>query len=374
MGQKIYMTGDTHFGLSAAHNLNKWMKIQFGYFYDQFIPYLEKHVKEGDILIHGGDLFDDRSNIPIIILNKVEQLLIDLGKILPVHIIVGNHDLYNRVDTSVNTPKLFRHIPNVNIYEKPHVLYRNDKKIVLIPWVERRVDLIKEIQSNQGDYLFCHSDLNGCRMHLSSIAHRNKDKIDVQEFSGYDRVFSSHIHIRQVEQNFEFIGAPYQMDRNDYNDRKGMTILDIETGKTEFIENTISPTFKRFKIEKDGDLLLLEQLDTDKHYVDLEINNSVLIGKKKNRKILEEALSKKKFTSIDYINDLIKKSNDEDSMEMKNVEIDLDNLKIDEFDKTIIDYTSNQIYSTEEQKKGVLDELNTLFTIYNKEYKFKSDN
>lgn len=368
---KAYLSTDWHMGIYPL-NLNKWLKIQSDYFFKEMIPYIKETKEEGDIFIMMGDLFDSRSNIPILVLNKAEEILLELSKVIPVHLIVGNHDLWNKGDNSINSPKVFNWIPNVTTYDNTGILEIGSKKLILIPWVEKRDNLIKEIQNNQGDYLFCHSDLNGCRMHLSSIAHRNKDKITIEEFSGYSRVFSGHIHIRQVEQNFEFIGAPYQMDRNDYNDTKGMTILNIETGETEFIENTISPTFKKFKIEKDGDLLLLDQLDTNKHYVDLEINNSVLIGKRKNRKILEEALSKKKFTSIDYINDLVKKTNDEE-VEMKDVEIDLDNLKIDEFDKTIIEYTSNQEYNTDDHKNGVLNELNTLFKIYDKEYKFKSD-
>jgi hypothetical protein len=37
--------------------------------------------------------------------------------------------------------------------------------------------------------------------------------INIKEFSG-------HIHIRQVNKNFTFIGSLWQMDRNDYNDQK----------------------------------------------------------------------------------------------------------------------------------------------------------
>ena len=207
---------------------------------------------------------------------------------------------------------------------------------------------------------------------FSSIAHRNKSKIDVNAFNDYTKVYSGHIHIRQIQNNFEFIGAPYQMDRNDYHDKKGLTILDLETGETKFIENITSPTFKKVKIEEDGDLLLLENLNCDKYFIDLEINNSVLIGKRKNRKILEEVLGKKKFSSIDYINDLLKKDT-EDNENLEDINLDLDDIKLDNFDKTIIKYTELQEYEEETQKKGVMSELNKILNIYNKEYKFKSD-
>jgi DNA repair exonuclease SbcCD nuclease subunit len=368
---KAYIITDTHFGVYSSHELRKWMNIQFNYFYKELIPFLIDNVKEGDILIHMGDLFDNRNAVPIIVQNKVEELLLEISNILPIHLIVGNHDLYNKGDTSVNLPKLFRHINNINVYEKTHILDKDGKKLVLMPWVEYKKDMIKEIDNNPGDYLFCHSDLNGCRMHLNSIAHRNKDKIDVDNFSKYKRVFSGHIHIRQVQKNFEFIGAPYQMDRNDYNDKKGITILDLDTGDTKFIENKLSPTFKKFKVENDGDLLLLEHLNTDKHFVDIEINNSVLIGKRKNRKILEEQLGKKNFSSVEYINDIIKKKREEEKVNLKEIEIGSGGNDITDMIK---EFTSEQDYENTKIKKGVTDVLNDIIYIYEKEHKFKGKN
>ena len=209
-------------------------------------------------------------------------------------------------------------------------------------------------------------------MHLSSIAHRNKFKIDINHFNDYTKVFSGHIHIRQVQNNFEFIGAPYHMDRNDYDDIKGLTILDLETEETTFVENIVSPTFKRVKIKEDGDLLLLDHLNCDKHFVDLEINNSVLIGKRKNRKILEEVLGKKKFASVDYVNDLLK-IDDENNKKLMDMDIDMDDIKVDDFDEIILNYTTLQEYTDDLHKDGTLLELNKILKIYNKTHKFKKD-
>lgn len=365
------MITDTHFGRSPL-SLDKWIKIQFDYFHKQLIPYLIKNVKEGDILIHCGDLFDNRTSVPIIIHNKVEDLLLKLGEILPVHLIVGNHDLYNKGDNTINSPRIYNWLPNVNIYQDTTTIEIDGSKLVLMPWVEKKDDMIEEIKNNPGDYLFCHSDLNGCKMHLSSIAHRNKFKIDVNQFNDYKKVYSGHIHIRQIQNNFEFIGAPYQMDRNDYNDTKGLTVLNLDTGETEFVENTISPTFKRVQIKEDGDLLLLDHMDCDKHFIDLEINNSVLIGKRKNRKILEEVLGKKKFTSVEYINDLIK-TDDGLNEKLNNIDINLDDIKVDDFGDIILNYTSSQDFKDDIHKDGTLSELKKILKIYEKEYKFKGE-
>jgi len=353
------MITDTHFGIKPL-DLKKWMNIQFDFFYKQFIPYLREHAREGDVLIHGGDLFDNRTSIPIIVQNKVEELLIEISKILPIHIIVGNHDNWNKGDNSINSPKLFRHLSGVHVYEKTTKLTIDGKDIVLMPWVEYKNNMIEEIKNNDGDYLICHSDLNGCKMHLSSVANRNKNKIEVEEFKKYKRVFSGHIHIRQVKRNFEFIGSPYQMDRNDYDDKKGFTILDLETEKTQFVENKTSPTFKRFKIETDGDILLLEHLNTKKHFVDLQINNSVLVGKRKNRKLLETHLSNKNFSSVEYNNDLKKDTKEEQKLQ----EVKIDDVKIDDFGKLLIDYTDNQDFESKEFKEGLKKELKEIILVH----------
>ena len=367
---KIFMSSDWHFGVYPLQ-LNKWLNNQLEYFHKEMIPYLKSNVEEGDIFIMLGDLFDSRTSVPILVHNKVEDLLVEISKILPLHIIVGNHDLWNRKDTTVNSPKSFNWIPNVNIYNNTHTIDYNGKKLVLMPWVEKKVDMISEIKTNPGDYLFCHSDLNGCRMHLSSVAHRNPDKIEVDSFSGYNRVFSGHIHIRQVQKNFEFIGAPYQMDRNDYGDKKGMTILYPETGETKFIKNTISPEFKKFTVENDGDLLLLDTLDTSKNFVDLTIKNSTIVGNRKNRKLLEEILHKKKFASVENINDLAK--NKKQPKLNENLDIDIEDLQFTDFSKTIVDYVDNQEMENTKFKNGVMAELDKLLNLYEKEYKFKSD-
>lgn len=371
---KVYMISDTHLGVYPL-SLYKWMDIQMDYFYKNMIPYIKETVEEGDILIHLGDLFDNRDNVPVITLNKTEELFKELGRILPVYVLVGNHDLWNEGDNSINTPKIFGHMDNVTVYSETHTIELCGKKLVLMPWVEHKVDMIDEIKNNQGDYLFCHSDLNGCRMHLSSIAHNNKDKIDVGEFSGYEKVFSGHIHIKQTNKNFIFIGSPYQMDRNDIGDKKGMTVLDVVSGEVDFVPNDISPEFKKIKLQDDNDFDVLERVDTDKYFVDLEIYNSVLIGTGNlgKRKKLEGILDKKVFSNVDYVNDVVKEKTNEDGLVDVEYDIDVDDIKFDELDNLILRYADELDYDSIEAKEGSMDELKKIIGIYNKEYRFGSE-
>lgn len=367
---KVYMLTDTHFGI-YLNNLDKWQNMMESTFYNFVIPYLKENVKPGDILIHLGDLFDNRNSIPIITMNKVEKILTELAKILPVHIMVGNHDLFNKGSNEVNSIRLYGYIDNITIYERTKTLEIGGKKVVLMPWVEKRIDMINEIAINPGDYLLCHSDLNGCKMHLNSVAHRNADKIDVEDFGKYQRVFSGHIHIRQVQKNFTFIGSLYQMDRNDYNDQKGMTVLDLEEDEVTFIENDYSPVFKKHRVISEQDVEELDQLKNSKNYIDISISNNLLISNRKLRRKLEMILENGSFASVDYIDDIVLTPEEEEKKKEEEVEFDENNLNISiqlDYADYIKEYILKQKYDNEKFKSGILTEFDDVIRIYKENY------
>lgn len=373
---KAFITTDWHFGV-YLNNLDKWLNMMEDYFYNSFIPYIKENAKPGDVLIHCGDLYDNRTSIPIIASYKAEKILLELSKIIPLHIIVGNHDLWNKGTNDINSIRLFNHVNNINVYTSTDTIELNGKKLVLMPWVEKRLDMIKEIQSNPGDYLFCHSDLNGCRMHLNSVAHRNPDKIDVSEFKGYKHVFSGHIHIRQVSENFSFIGSPYQMDRNDMGDQKGITILDLNTGKIDFAPNTYSPVFRKFRVVTEEDVDKLDELKDTKDYIDLAISNNLLISNRKLRRKLEVMLEKGNFASVEYIDDITKELVDgEEINESSEIELDENGMEISvqlEYEDYIKEYILKQKYDNDKFKSGIVNEFDEVIKIYNENYKVKSE-
>ena len=372
---KVYMITDTHFGI-YLNNLDKWLNMMENTIYNFLIPFLKKNVKDGDILIHLGDLFDNRTSIPINVLNKVEKILKDISNIIPMHIMVGNHDLFNKGSNSINSVRLYSYInDNITVYEEPTNIKVMNKNLVLIPWVEKRIDLIKAIKDNQGDYLFCHSDLNGCVMHLNSVAHRNVDKIDVEEFVGYKEVFSGHVHICQRNKNFRFIGSLWQMDRNDTGDQKGITSLDLETGEVEFHPNNYSPIFRKFRVITEEDIDKLDDLRDTKDYIDISISNNLLINNRKLRRKLEVMLEKGNFASVEYIDDIVQK-NEEGEEISEAVEINEETMDISinlEYESYIKEYILKQRYENEDFKSGVLNEYDEIIKIYGDNYKSNID-
>jgi hypothetical protein len=244
-----------------------------------------------------------------------------------------------------------------------------------MPYIEKRLEQIKLIKENKEcDYLLCHSDLNGCRMHLTSVGHRNSDKIDIEDFTQFKRVFSAHIHIRQVNKNFEFIGSNFQMDRNDYGDQKGITILDTNTGETEFIPNKVSPIFKKVRVVDQKDVELLESLKDTKDYIDIAISNNLLVSNRKLRRKLEVILEKSNFASVEYIDDITKELVDSDVNE--SVDIDEETLEISialDYEDYVKEYILKQKYDNEKFKSGVITEFDEVIKIYRDNYNSQND-
>ncbi len=371
---KILLIGDSHLSLGYPNSVDKWFKIHQEYFQDFLLPLIKKELTSDDIIVHLGDLFDNRSVVPINILNFAQNVLEEMAKICPVHVIVGNHDLYTKSTNDVNTVKLYKYIPNIYVYEEPTKIEFNGKSILMMPWVEKKKEQISVLKKFSGcDFLFCHSDLNGAKMHLTSVGHKNNDKIDVEEFSGYKKVFSGHLHINQVNKNFTFVGNIFEMDRNDRDNQKGIFILDTFDNSERFIENKISPRYKKIWVKTEEDILALDSVST-KDFIDLNISNSLLINNRKLRRKLEMMLESGNFASVEYLDDILLEKQKEDKTIVDDItEEELNNgvvpsIQLD-YTEIIKEYISNQKYSSDRVKSGVTEEFEKITEIYNENYK-----
>jgi DNA repair exonuclease SbcCD nuclease subunit len=242
---RCWLITDTHLGIKNSSN--EWIDIQKSFFYDWFLPIVRDNYKEGDILIHLGDLFDSRQSINLRVLNMGVDLFEDLSKIFVsgIHIICGNHDIYAKSTNDVNSLKSLKWIPNVHIHENPHILSLKDKNLLLVPWFDDKKDESAFMMSQREiDYAFCHTDFVGMNFNKwTKIDHG----IDLDSVRKIKKVFSGHIHYSQVKENVHLIGCPYQLNRSDAYNKKGVILLDLESEKEIFFENDFSPKFIRVK-------------------------------------------------------------------------------------------------------------------------------
>ena len=302
---KLFIISDPHCG-KYNNETEKWLVLNKAYFYEWLIPTLKKYSKKGDKLCILGDIFDNRTSLNLKIVSFVVKLFEDLAKVIEVHSLLGNHDMFAMSDPEINSTCTIRNIPNVTIYEHAKVITLDNKEILMMPWVHGKNKEKEILEQYKGlDLLMCHSDLNGCRTQLYPTRPHNREILDINDFKGFKRVYSGHIHIQQTINNFTFVGCPYHLDRNDIGNEKGIWVYNTKTGEDIFIENNFSPQFKKIKVNEESDLTSLNEDIFQKDFIDLEISKNLVLNKPKIRLQIEKVANKWKPNDISWIDDII---------------------------------------------------------------------
>lgn len=270
---KIWFIADSHFGVKSDDDTK--LNDFYSYYNDVLIPYMRKNVKPDDMLVHLGDIFDNRSYIGTKTIWCAYNVFEQFSHIFnDIRICVGNHDMVNKNSTEM-TPLLgIKYMPHTKIYYEPEVETIGGKKILFIPWIED-LKKQKEVISNYDvDYVFGHLQISGCITNVKGSVMSGDEMSQAKDFKKA-QVYAGHIHIRQDYKNIHYVGNPYHKDKGDIDNAKGITILDLDTGESDFIENTYSPQYIKENIY---DILEETVADVKKrwnnNYVDIEIKKS----------------------------------------------------------------------------------------------------
>ena len=104
---RTWIISNTKFGYKNGNA--QWLSQMMGYFNTEFIQHLEKKAKQGDILIHLGNLFDGSEHISTTVLNSVQDLFERLSSYIPIKILTGSGDIANgSKNNSVNSINVFQ--------------------------------------------------------------------------------------------------------------------------------------------------------------------------------------------------------------------------------------------------------------------------
>jgi DNA repair exonuclease SbcCD nuclease subunit len=126
-------------------------------------------------------------------------------------------------------------------------------------------------------------------------------------------IFSGHFHLREEREydkyKINYVGNPFEMDFGDTESSKGYYIMDFDTLKYDFFENTISPKHKKIKLsEYEGKKDNIGR-NIVKIIVDEIVDNDVLESKTSNiQKMQPLSLS---FDSTAVFNPIIEKLDEE---------------------------------------------------------------
>ena len=231
---KIAIITDTHFG---ARNDNQNFNEYFYKFYEKvFFPTLkERGIKT---CVQMGDVVDRRKFISYKIANDFRNRFIkrfgELG--IDLHIIIGNHDTYYKNTNEVNAMEelvgKYRH----KIYTEPEVVTFDDIRIQFIPWINagNHNASMAALSRSPASIAMGHLEINGFEMQKGFPMSGSHDK---ELFRRFDTVFSGHFHHKSDDGQIFYLGTPYEIYWNDYQDPKGFHIFDTATRELERIVN-----------------------------------------------------------------------------------------------------------------------------------------
>lgn len=273
---RAFIVSDTHFG--ARNNSIKWLNLMSSYFEDFLIPLLEKEYREGDILIHCGDVFDNRQSLNILVMHKTMSIFEKLSSIFKngIYIIAGNHDIHKKNTNEITSLDTLKYIPGINIIKEPEILQVNSHKLLLMPWrVSHKEETDCVLMHPESDYVFMHGNITS--MNFNKYV-EVEEGADISAFKNMKRVYSGHIHWAQYKKNIRMVGNPYQMTRSDATNTKGIWRLDLDTDVEQFYENTYSPKFVKIYLDKCLEMTL-QDIETicKNNFVDLYISSEFLL-------------------------------------------------------------------------------------------------
>lgn len=165
-----------------------------------------------DFVVLLGDLLHTHERIHIVPLNLANHFISSIAELVPVYVIIGNHDLINcsQFLTDNHAFNSFKEKYNVTICDKPILVEIADKRFVFCPYVppnsfEEALDTIGEDWTGV-DCIFAHQEFYGCSYNptMKSV----EGDIWPEE---YPMVVSGHIHNEQrLQRNIYYPGTPMQ--------------------------------------------------------------------------------------------------------------------------------------------------------------------
>ena len=236
---KIAIITDQHFGArnDSTHFLDYYEK----FYKETFFPNIDELGIKTLLIL--GDTFDRRKYVNFYSLKRAKEMFFDrlAERNIEVHMLAGNHDTYFKNTNEVNSVDLLlREYDNINVIDSPqtiHLDYENDSDdVLMVPWIcPENYDLcMDEIKNSKAKLCMGHFEIAGFAMHRGMPA---GEGLDGNIFRNYDLVCSGHFHHKSSNHSIHYLGNPYELTWQDYNDARGFHIFDLPTRGLDFIAN-----------------------------------------------------------------------------------------------------------------------------------------
>ena len=268
---KVAIITDQHFG---ARNDSIAFLDFFEKFYDNtFFPALDANSIDTVLVL--GDTFDRRKYVNFYALDRAKKMFFDKleERGIRVHMLAGNHDTYYKNTNEVNSPDLLLvEYGNIDVISKPETIVIDGTSICMMPWIcpENYQESLDHITNTKAEICMGHFEIAGFAMHRGM---ESNDGLAKETFQKFDLVFSGHYHHRSSDKHIHYLGNPYELTWQDYNDPRGFHLFDLDTRELEFICNPYR-MFERIEYnDKDQEPVDLDALELEQKYVKLVVVN-----------------------------------------------------------------------------------------------------
>ena len=268
---KVAVITDQHFG---ARNDSIAFLDYFQKFYDNtFFPALVNN--NISVVLVLGDTFDRRKYVNFYALQRAKEMffdrLADAG--ITVHMLAGNHDTYFKNTNAVNSPDLLlQEYDNINVIDEPQTINVDGVEICMMPWIcpDNYTASVDHMKNTKAEICMGHFEIAGFAMYRGMESH---DGLSKETFEKFDMVFSGHYHHKSDDGQIYYVGNPYELTWQDYNDPRGFHLFDLGSRKLEFIRNPYR-MFERLEYnDKDQEPLDLDKVELTNKYVRLVVVN-----------------------------------------------------------------------------------------------------
>ena len=268
---KVAIITDQHFG---ARNDSIAFLDFFEKFYDNtFFTVLDANDITTVLIL--GDTFDRRKYVNFYALQRAKQMFFDKLAVrgIKVYMLAGNHDTYFKNTNDVNSPDLLlKEYSNITVIDKPTDITIDGIDITMIPWIcpENYDDCVAQMTSTPAEICMGHFEISGFAMYRGMQSHEGLSKTLFEKF---DLVFSGHYHHRSDDGHIYYLGNPYELTWQDYNDPRGFHLFDLNSRQLEFIRNPYT-MFERIEYNDKGEEPTdLDTIDLQGKFVKLVVVN-----------------------------------------------------------------------------------------------------
>jgi DNA repair exonuclease SbcCD nuclease subunit len=255
---KVALITDQHFG--ARNDSNHFLDF-YEKFYNLF--FLELDDRNIDTVLILGDTFDRRKYVNFYSLHRAKSMFFDRLKVrnIQVYMLVGNHDTYYKNTNEVNSPELMlQDYDNITVINDPKTIEVAGVKICMMPWIcsENYEASMKELKDTESTICMGHFEIQGFQMYRGAPSNEG---LEPRVFDKFDTVFSGHYHHKSSYKNIHYLGNPYELTWQDYDDPRGFHIFDLKTSEIEFIKNPYEMFHKIFYDDKKDDMKTIQEMN-----------------------------------------------------------------------------------------------------------------